>query len=211
MHDPVTPAVGLGALTAIGGRAEPRPVAGPVAHDVRFVSETIAAACRPCGWRVTLETGHTATELSRLAAEHAGEPPGDAGTEPSGDAGTEPYCLTCGEWCGIVRGLEGWHHFRSDAVPGGIRTLHPTDHEPVIARIVPPGRALSPAALGIIAAALADAITYRHPAGYCRDCEAPPASRCEAHAEDAARSDVYRALAAALSIESEEGHRVQDT
>ncbi len=209
MHDPGTPAAGRGAVTAIGGRAEPRPVAGPVVHDVRFVGETITAACGPCGWRVTLETGHTATELSRLAAEHAGGPSGDAGAGPSGDADTEPYCLTCGEWCGILRGFEGWHHFRGDPVPGGIRTLHRTDHEPVIARIVPPGRALSPAALGIIAAALADAITYRHPAGSCRDCEAVPGGLCEDDAEDGARSGAYRALAAALSVDSEDGRRVR--
>src|SRR5260370_15979076 len=74
VHDPGTPAAGRGAVTAIGGRAEPRPVAGPVVHDVRFVGETITAACGPCGWRGTLETRHTATQPSRPPPQHAREP-----------------------------------------------------------------------------------------------------------------------------------------
>ena len=65
------------------------------------------------------------------------------------------------------------------------------------------GRGLSPAGLGTLRAALADALAHREPGGYCRDCEAHPAGLCEDHPADLGKADAYRVLARGLGIEVE--------
>lgn len=47
---------------------------------------------------------------------------------------------------------------------------------------------------------LADAISYREPAGQCNDCDEHPASLCGEHAADLDRTDAYLALARDLGI-----------
>jgi hypothetical protein len=53
----------------------------------------------------------------------------------------------------------------------------------------------------VLGQALADAITYRDPAGFCPGCEANPAGLCDDHAADLDLTDVYLQLAAELGIE----------
>ena len=70
------------------------------------------------------------------------------------DDDREPYCSACGHWVGHFHGLEGWHHFRGDPAPGGQRELYDAGHETIPAWCVPPGRALAPADVNAIRAAL---------------------------------------------------------
>ena len=49
--------------------------------------------------------------------------------------------------------------------------------------------------------ALADAITYRDPAGACPDCEASPSGLCDDHGEDLDKTGAYLQLASELGIE----------
>ena len=77
------------------------------------------------------------------------------------DDDTEPYCTRCGQWAGTFLGMDGWHHFRGDPAPGGQRELYDAGHEAVIGWMVPPGRAISPARMAMLAAALDDAATFR--------------------------------------------------
>ncbi len=123
--------------------------------------------------------------------------------EDQADNGTEPYCLTCREWVGMFRGLEGWRHFRGDPAPGGQRTLYEADHEPVIGWIVPADRGLSPAGLGVLGQLLADAIARRDLGGDCAECDMSPAGLCDGCAADLDATDAYLGLAAALGIEME--------
>ena len=60
---------------------------------------------------------------------------------------------------------------------------------------------LAPRQLEILGQALADAIDYRDPVGYCPDCETHPASLCEDHGLDLDRTDAYISLAHDLGIE----------
>ena len=55
----------------------------------------------------------------------------------------------------------------------------------------------------ILGQALADAISYRTPEGFCADCEAHPAALCGDHAADLDLTDAYLTLARELSIEVE--------
>jgi hypothetical protein len=178
----------------ISGRAEPRPAPGPVTHDVRFGA--VRVTCGGCpGWSTGLDAGHDLADLARLASMHAGEMPG--GDADAGD-GREPYCPACGERASAFHALEGWHHFRGDPAPGGQRTLYAAERDAVTGQTLPPGRGLSPAELGTLRQALADAITYRDRPGPCRDCRA--GLPCEDHAADPGTAGAYRALAAALGI-----------
>jgi hypothetical protein len=63
------------------------------------------------------------------------------------------------------------------------------------------GAYISPADLPVLGHALADATTYRDPAGVCPDCDKHPAALCADHAEDLNRTDAYLALARELGIE----------
>ena len=66
---------------AVSGRSEPRQT-GHVTHDVRFYGALtgdlelpaigMAARCEPCAWSASIEGGHTAGELVRLAEQHCG-------------------------------------------------------------------------------------------------------------------------------------------
>jgi hypothetical protein len=62
--------------------------------------------------------------------------------------------------------------------------------------------ALTPAQLGVLGQALADAIGQREPGGGCPDCDASPACLCEDHAGDLDRADAYLGLARDLGIEA---------
>jgi hypothetical protein len=53
----------------------------------------------------------------------------------------------------------------------------------------------------LVGRALADAISYRTPEGFCRDCETHPAGLCEDHAADLDLTDAYLALARELHVE----------
>jgi hypothetical protein len=66
-----------------------------------------------------------------------------------------------------------------------------------VLRVVKPGQAET---LGL---ALADAIAYRTPEGFCRDCEESPSALCDDHAADLDRTDAYLVLARELGIEVE--------
>jgi hypothetical protein len=67
---------------SVSGRDQPRWTGDPVVHDVRFYGATrgtpgyralsLVAECQPCHWRVTIDGGHTAADLTRLANQHAG-------------------------------------------------------------------------------------------------------------------------------------------
>lgn len=53
----------------------------------------------------------------------------------------------------------------------------------------------------VLGQALADALEYRMPDGFCSDCEASPVDLCDAHAADLDRTDAYLVLARDLGIE----------
>jgi hypothetical protein len=53
----------------------------------------------------------------------------------------------------------------------------------------------------VLAGALADAVSYRTPEGFCRDCEESPSALCDDHAADLDLTDAYLALARELGIE----------
>jgi hypothetical protein len=110
------------------------------------------------------------------------------------DDGTEPYCTTCGQWVGMFTGIDGWRHYRGDPAPGGQRELYDAGHEPGIAWTVPPGRAISPARMTVIRAALEDATRWRdHQAAQdCDDCAHEEGGLCYRHADDLNQSDAYR-------------------
>jgi hypothetical protein len=55
----------------------------------------------------------------------------------------------------------------------------------------------------VLGQALADAISYRTPEGFCRDCETHPAGLCDDHAADLDLTDAYLGLARELGIEVE--------
>jgi hypothetical protein len=59
---------------------------------------------------------------------------------------------------------------------------------------------LTAADLGTLGQALADAVNYRDPAGFCQDCEDSPATLCQGHADDLDKTDAYLALAIDLGI-----------
>jgi hypothetical protein len=53
----------------------------------------------------------------------------------------------------------------------------------------------------VLRQALADALIYRQPGGFCPRCRSEPGGLCFEHAEDAARTNAYLQLAAELGIE----------
>lgn len=61
---------------------------------------------------------------------------------------------------------------------------------------------LTPVQLARVGEALADAIEYRQPSGFCRDCDDDPADLCAAHSRDLDRADSYAALGRQLGIEA---------
>lgn len=109
------------------------------------------------------------------------------------DDGGESYCTACGEWAGMFHGLEGWHHFKGDPSPGGHRTLYDAGHDAVPAMVQPPGRVLSPAGMGVVRQALADASAWRA----CRT--------GGDRAADAAQAAAYEVLLRALVTGTEAG------
>ena len=60
---------------------------------------------------------------------------------------------------------------------------------------------VSPGQLEVIGQALANAIAYRTPEGFCRDCEDSPSGLCLDHAADLDRTDSYLALGRELNVE----------
>jgi hypothetical protein len=74
----------------------------------------------------------------------------------------EPSCRTCGAVVGVFLGHgEGWHHFRGQGTADSPVELYDAGHEAVPAWLAPPGRELSPADIGVIRQALADASAWR--------------------------------------------------
>jgi hypothetical protein len=75
---------------SVSGRDQPRWTGEPVIHDVRYYGALrprpggipglmhpwrrygLTAECEPCDWVRTTDPGHTAADLTRLAAQHAG-------------------------------------------------------------------------------------------------------------------------------------------
>jgi hypothetical protein len=53
----------------------------------------------------------------------------------------------------------------------------------------------------VLAGALADAIEYRTPEGFCAECETRPEGLCNDHAADLDLTDAYLALARELRLE----------
>jgi len=53
----------------------------------------------------------------------------------------------------------------------------------------------------VLAQALADAVAYRDPDGYCLDCAGRPAGLCDEHAADLDLTDAYLGLGKELGIE----------
>jgi hypothetical protein len=87
----------------------------------------------------------------------------------------------------IVSWLAGWEPATVVVVAGLIR------------RAAMPSRPAGQ--LAALGQALADAISYREPSGFCADCEASPAGLCDDHAGDLDKTDAYLALARDLGIE----------
>jgi hypothetical protein len=114
--------------------------------------------------------------------------------------GRESYCAECGHWIGMFFGLDGWHHFRGDPAPGGMRELYDAGHEAEAAWCRPPGRGISPADAAVLAHALADAEAYRRKraSDWCADCEGHPAGACDQHVADLDQASEYAALAREL-------------
>ena len=109
----------------------------------------------------------------------------------------EPYCLTCGEWIHMFHGVEGWRHFRGEGSAASPVVLYDAGHEPAVAWTVPAGRSLSPADIGLIRQALADAAAWRawraEGAG-CEDCAQLDSDHCFGHARDDQRTAGYDGL-----------------
>jgi hypothetical protein len=55
----------------------------------------------------------------------------------------------------------------------------------------------------VLAQALADAIAYRHPSGFCPGCEVHPAGLCDDHAAHLDLADAYLALGREFGIEAD--------
>lgn len=141
-----------------------------------------------------------AAQLRDMAAALRESGEGAVVEDLADDDGTEPYCTTCRRWVGLFVGLDGWHHFRGDPAPGGLRELYDAGHVPVIGWTIPPGRALAPGDMSTVLAGLAFAAeTQRHRTWFaCEACEAHPAGLCEDHADGLDAADAYDAVAAQL-------------
>jgi hypothetical protein len=59
---------------------------------------------------------------------------------------------------------------------------------------------ISDAILPVLACALADAVAYREPAGFCRDCNKSFEGRCADHIADQEMADSYRGAALVLGV-----------
>jgi hypothetical protein len=96
--------------------------------------------------------------------------------------------------------MDGWHHFRGDPAPGGLRELYDAGHEAVIGWTRPPGAALAPAGAAIVLDGLAVAAEYRRYRASltCEACATHPAELCEDHQADLDAADSYDRLAAVI-------------
>ncbi len=131
-------------------------------------------------------------ELTRVSVILAAAVEGD---DEEDDA--EPYCLTCGEWVHMFHGVEGWRHFRGEGTVASPVVLYDAGHEPAVAWTVPAGRSLSPADLGLIRQALADASAWRAwraEGARCEDCAQLDPDRCPGHARDEQATAGYDGL-----------------
>jgi hypothetical protein len=100
--------------------------------------------------------GRVAAELERISVILTAA---TEGVDDDDDA--EPYCTACGRWVHMFQGYEGWRHFRGEGTAASPVVLYDAGHEAAVAWTVPPGRSLSPADIGIIRQALADASAWR--------------------------------------------------
>jgi len=130
-----------------------------------------------------------AAELARVSVILAAA---TEGVDDEDDA--EPYCVTCGQWVGMFHGFEGWRHFRGEGTAASPVELHDTGHEVTVAWAVPPGRLLSPADIGLIRQAFADASAsraWRAERAGCEACARRKSGRCPNHARDDEMSAGY--------------------
>jgi hypothetical protein len=145
-----------------------------------------------------------ARELVRVSVILAAAVEGD---DEEDDA--EPYCLTCGEWVHMFHGVEGWRHFRGEGTAASPVVLYDAGHEPAVAWTIPAGWSLSPADIGLIRQALADAAArraWRAEGAGCEDCPQLDPDHCPDHARDeqgtAGYDELLRRLAASAGGEA---------
>lgn len=143
--------------------------------------------------------GRVAAELARVSVILTAA---TEGVDDEDDA--EPYCTGCGQWVHMFQGFEGWRHFRGEGTAASPVELYDAGHEAVVRWTVPPGRSLSPADIGIIRQALADASAWRswraEGAG-CEDCQRLDPGRCPGHARDEQTAAGYDGLLRRLAAE----------
>jgi hypothetical protein len=143
-----------------------------------------------------------AAELARVSVILAAA---TEGVDDEDDA-AEPYCTACGAWAGLFHGLEGWRHFRGEGTAASPVELHDAGHEPAVAWTVPPGRSLSPADIGLIRQALADASAWRawrSEGAACERCARLDPGRCPGHALDESVAAGYDSLLRRLTAEGD--------
>ena len=106
----------------------------------------------------------------------------------------------------MFQGFEGWRHFRGEGTAASPVELYDAGHEAVVRWTVPPGRSLSPADIGIIRQALADASAWRswraEGAG-CEACARLDPDRCPGHALDEQVAAGYDGLLRRLTAEGD--------
>jgi hypothetical protein len=144
--------------------------------------------------------GRVAAELERISVILAAATEGD---DDEDDA--EPYRTACGRWVHMFQGFEGWRHFRGEGTAASRVELYDAGHEAVVRWTVPPG-SLSPADIGIIRQALADASAWRswraEGAG-CEACARLDPDRCPGHALDEQVAAGYDGLLRRLTAEGD--------
>lgn len=152
-------------MTVDDNRPGPKPTPGPAPAEPDATRTAAAAAL----------DGYQAA----LASAPLGSPPGrewmlqlasalgdllavlDAADDGGELDGLEPYCTGCGSWIGMFVGLEGWRHFRGEGTVASPVELYDAGHEAIPGWMEPPGRGLSPADIGVVRQALADASAWR--------------------------------------------------
>jgi hypothetical protein len=177
---------GEGATLVIARKDEP--VTIPAAEDMGAVITAL------------LDDGY-AVEITRIPG--GAELAADMHDKDQDDDGTEQYCTTCGHWAGIFIGHgDGWHHYRGEGTAASPVELYDVGHEVTAARTVPAGRSLSPADIGIIRQALADASAWRSwraEGMRCAECSRLDPGRCAGHAADDELAARYDALTGRLA------------
>jgi hypothetical protein len=145
--------------------------------------------------------GRVAAELARVSVILA-----EAAEGVDDEDEAEPYCLTCGQWVHMFHGVEGWQHFRGEGTAASPVVLYDAGHEPAVAWTVPAGRSLSPADIGLMRQALADAAgwrSWRAEGPGCGECQRLDPGRCAVHALDESVAAGYDSLRRRLTAEGD--------